>query len=819
LKGVLHVVKFKGTCCAAAVAILAAGIGALPLPAQAQTAQAARVIDIPAGTLGNVIAQLGRKAGVMIVFDPALVRGKRASGLRGTYTPTQALDRLLAGSGIQARSDGRGGFTLTRQAPVPSAARARPERIRSGNAVETAPLEDTIIVTAERLPDVIAGGQIARGSRMGLLGNRDVMATPFSTANYTTKFFRDIQARSLAQVLVADPSVRFAGTATRANDGFEIRGFQVPSASQTFDGLYEVSPPLQTALETLERVELVKGPTSLLGGMSPTGSIGGSVNLVPKRAGAAPNLSFTATYGSTAQFGGHIDAGRRFGADQQFGVRINAVYRNGDLALENNASETFDAAIGLDFEQGGLRLTADLGYQERHFRGLDADHYLASGVTILPSPPEADKAHFQPWSFQNADAVYGVARGEYEFSPYLMAYAAAGFSTSRSRLVGSFAYPLEQSGNFSENFWGNAQDYDAVSYEAGLRALVRTGTVQHQLAFAVLSTDREEGFLGIFDGSVVGGLGSNPSNLYMPKFLPAPAAFGIFPNVPRSSTTKLTSYAFADTLVFANDRVLLTLGARHQRVEVTSFSDLGPVTESYDQTTTTPALGLVVKPWDFVSLYGNYSEGLSRGPVASSIAVNAGEVFPPFKSKQIEAGLKVDFGTFLTTVALFEITQPGGILDPDTLVFSVDGERRHRGIELNTFGSPMEGVRLLGGLTLLDAEFTRTEGGANDGITPTGVSEVTVSLGVEWDTPFLQGLTVTARAHYASSFVVNSVDLEAPGRTLVDLGMRYATTALGPPVTLRLNVENATDQTYWATGLDLLRGAPRTVLFSATVDF
>lgn len=140
-------------CGAATVAMLAAAVIASPIPAQAQTA---RDIDIPAGTLGNAIAQLGRKTGVMIIFDPALVRDRRTGGLNGTYTPAQALDRLLAGSGIEARTDGKGGYRLVRQSFTQPAAqddrRAEGRRARQTPAGERRaqerPARETIVVTA-----------------------------------------------------------------------------------------------------------------------------------------------------------------------------------------------------------------------------------------------------------------------------------------------------------------------------------------------------------------------------------------------------------------------------------------------------------------------------------------------------------------------------------------------------------------------------------------------------------------------------------------------------------------------------------------------
>jgi iron complex outermembrane recepter protein len=678
---------------------------------------------------------------------------------------------------------------------------------------------ETVIVTSERLPDEYGGGQIARGSRLGLLGNRDVMDTPFSTTSYTAQMMENIEARSLAQVIIADPSVHFAGSTSRTYDGFEIRGFPIQSQSVMFDGLYGVAPPLQVAVETVERVELIKGPSALLGGMSPTGAVGGTVNLAPKRAGATPTLQLTSMYYSDAEFGGHVDMGRRFGADQHFGVRFNGIYRDGDLALRNNSRESIDAAIGLDYVRDGLRVTGDLGYQERDIRGVDADHYLASGVTRLPRAPDADQAHFQPWSYQKTDATYGVVRAEYEFNPYTMAYAAAGFGESKARLVASFAFPLQQSGDFTENYWGDAQDYDSFSTEAGLRAVVRTGPIEHQLAFAAMKLDREDGVVNIFDSAIVGGLPSNSSNLYSPTFLPAPAAFGTFPNIPKTSDTVLTSFAFADTLSFAGGRTLLTLGARRQTVEVRSFNSTGAVTSSYDESATSPAAGVVFKVRENISLYANYSEGLSRGPTAPARAVNAGEVFAPYKTEQTEAGVKFDHGSFMSTVALFEISQPSGITNPTTLVFNLDGERRHRGIELNTFGSPVAGFRLLGGVTILDAELTRTEGGLNNGRTPAGVSKFRASLGGEWDVPFIEQLTLTLNGIHASSFHVDNANvIEAPSYTTVNMGARYSMLAGGKPLTVRLNIENVFDEAYW-NSFDLVRGAPRTVLLSGTLAY
>ena len=67
------------------------------------------------------------------------------------------------------------------------------------------------------------------------------------------------------------------------------------------------------------------------------------------------------------------------------------------------------------------------------------------------------------------------------------------------------------------------------------------------------------------------------------------------------------------------------------------------------------------QPWDHVSLYANYIEGLTTGPIAPAGTSNAGEIFAPIKTKQVEAGVKVDFGSVTTTLGLFQIKQPAGL--------------------------------------------------------------------------------------------------------------------------------------------------------------
>ncbi len=107
----------------------------------------------------------------------------------------------------------------------------------------------------------------------------------------------------------------------------KIRGFPVDNSDFSYGGLYGMLPTSSVMAEMAERVEVLKGPSALLNGIPPFGSIGGNVNVVPKRAPDEDLTQATANYISGSQFGGHVDFGRRFGEDKQFGVRFNGVFR------------------------------------------------------------------------------------------------------------------------------------------------------------------------------------------------------------------------------------------------------------------------------------------------------------------------------------------------------------------------------------------------------------------------------------------------------------------------------------------------------------
>ena len=142
------------------------------------------------------------------------------------------------------------------------------------------------------------------------------------------------------------------------------------------------------------------------------------------------------------------------------------------------------------------------------------------------------------------------------------------------------------------------------------------------------------------------------------------------------------------------------------------------------------------------------------------------------------------------------------------------------------YGEPLQGFRVIGGVTWLDAELTTTDGGLNEGNTPIGAPELQANFNVEWDVPAARGLTLEARAMYTSSQYVDTANtLEIDSWTRFDLGARFATEFSGVPVSFRARIDNLLNDADWisAGGYPnfgyMVLGAPRTVSVSASVDF
>lgn len=679
-----------------------------------------------------------------------------------------------------------------------------------------------IVVTAQRTNAT----EVTNGGDAGVLGNKHAADLAFSIRSFDESLILNQQPLTLGEVLDNDPTVRTTYGFGNASELFVIRGFPLFGDDVGVNGLYGIAPRQIVAPELYDSVQVLNGASAFLNGAAPGGStLGGSVNLKLKRAGFDPLTRATLGYTSGAHFGGSFDVSRRFGAKGEWGLRVNGAYRDGETSVDREDRRTQVIGGALDYDGGNFRAALDLAYQKVRVDSLRPKVTLGADVTAIPRVPEADANYAQDFTYTEMRDVFGTLSLEWDIADNALLYARAGARDGRedgiySRITLTDAATGEAVG--AGLIVPRTDNNEAA--EAGIR--VNLGeTVTHEFNFGGSANWQTNRNAFDFRDNFATNLYDTPQ-VALPPSTVAPWNPGgdlddPFPIVK----SRLWSAFASDTIGLWDDRMLITGGLRMQTIHVENYlAANGQLDTVYDKDAITPVIGVVFKPLPYVSLYANRIEALQQGAVAplEDALENRGEVLAPRKSTQYEAGTKLALGRFLYAgLAFYQIERPGDgtITEPDgTQRYGYIGEQRHRGIEFTVNGEPVEGLRVIAGLSTIDAEL---DGSAD----VAGVPGFTANANVEWDTPFVPGLTLTGRmTHTGKQWADTANTLRLDDWTVFDLGARYVVAAGGAPVTLRLTVDNVADKRYWASGFDafsaaLLQGRPRTVNASVSVDF
>ena len=693
---------------------------------------------------------------------------------------------------------------------------------------QTTDLGEVIVTGSQvRQAPAYAGGQVATGGRVGLFGSVDVMDTPFSSTAYTEALVRNQQAVSIGDVLQNDPTVRVSKGFGNFQELYVIRGFPVYSDDMTWNGLYGVLPRQFVAAELVERVEVFRGASAFLNGAAPGGSgVGGAFNLTPKRAGDTDLNRVTLGWTGGEALYAAGDFSRRFGANNEWGGRLNVIARDGEGEIDAQNSELQVIGLGLDHRGERARFSADFGWQNHR---LNAPRPQVTPSGAVPAAPSADSNFGQPWTYTDEQQLFGAVRGEFDLTDDVTVWAAIGGRSGEEENV--LANPsATATGVLSANRFDNVREDTVWSGDIGVRADLITGPVQHRLVASAshVQLKSRNAWAGNFGGFAIGTL-DNPVVIAPPANV---STSGDFNDPQITERSRTSSVALADMMSFLDDRLLVTVGARYQEVKTASYTyATGAYDAGYSSDAVTPVVAVVYKPSDRISLYANYAEALQPGKIAPATVngvtvVNGGEVLEPFTAEQIEAGVKYDAGSFGGTLSVFRTTRPSEYFDDITGIYSAGSEQENRGVELTVYGEPVEGLRLIGGATWLDAEVTRTQNPDEAGKTPIGVPEFQINANVEWDVPSVNGLTLEGRAVHTGSQQVNALNtVELGSWTRFDAGVRYDFIAGERPLTVRARVENIADEDQWVAvggypGSNYLTlGAPRTFRVSISTDF
>nr|WP_314740727.1 TonB-dependent receptor [uncultured Haemophilus sp.] len=705
-----------------------------------------------------------------------------------------------------------------------SSAYAEEQRVEELDVIEVSSDASQSGLTKE-----FAGGQVAAGSRVGILGNKANLENPFASTSYTNKFIQDKQARSVADVLKNDPNVRVARGFGNFQESYFMRGFITNSDDILYNGLYGLLPRQYIASEMFERVEVQRGASAFLNGVAPGGgSIGGTIALIPKRAPMEDLNRFNIGLSSQERTNVGADLSRRFGDNKEFGVRLNAAHTEGESTIESDKARNTVFHLGLDWKGEKARISADLGYQKNYLSSPRPSVTL-SGVTEVPAAPKATSNWGQRWTYSEERDVFGTLRAEYDFLPNFTGYAAYGFHDGKESNVLANLTVNNINGDGTQYRFDNARRNYIHTGEVGLKGSFETGSVGHEM---VLSANRYQEKRK--NAYVMDWQNTFATNLYSPRHIngtaySANALTGNDLSSPAvTNRIVLNSVALGDTLSFLDKTLQVTLGARWQQIISKGFSyNSSDQYANYKEAKITPSVGIIYRFTPEFSVYGNYIESLAEGgSVTNTNATNYGQILKPYVSKQKEVGVKYEFeGGFGASLALFSTEKPRGYLDANNF-YTTKGKDRHNGAEINLYGQITPDVRLLGGVTFLQAKQRDTGSASTDGKYTIGVPKFQGNLGLEYDVKAIEGLTLESRITYTGSTYADANNtLKVKDWTRLDLGARYIALLGNTPVTLRARLDNVTNKKYWESvgGYPnygyLVSGAPRTLSVSASIDF
>ncbi|MBN4006331.1 TonB-dependent siderophore receptor [Nostoc sp. LPT] len=439
-----------------------------------------------------------------------------------------------------------------------------------------------------------------------------------------------------------------------------------------------------TSIGTVERVEVLKGPASVLfGALEP----GGIVNYVTRQPLAEPYYKIGFEAGSYGFYQPSIDLSGPLTADKSVLYRLIATYqRGGDFKDDTPINEqVISIAPSITFRLGD-RTDINVYYEyNRHDENYTFEPLLGDG-SFIPSNVYTD--YFSSATSKDQRVGYTLNH-RFNDSWQLRQNFSATFSTGLTKQIG---YGNLLNDRFLTDYYAYSFDSPENTY-AGLIDLVgkfKTGSISHQLV-AGFDFARQVSYLAFYGNS----FDLPPLDIFNPNhdvLLPE------IPSGPFSSPTISQSYGvyLQDQIAFS-DNFKMLIGGRYDWI----IQNDGAFS---------PRIGLVYQPSRNVSLYTSYSQSFnpSSGPNLNN------EPFKPTRGTQYEVGVRADFldGKLSANLAAYNLTKTNvPTPDPDPILaqqgFQVQvGEQRSRGIELDVTGEILRGWNIVASYALTGTEVT-----------------------------------------------------------------------------------------------------------------
>ncbi|WP_437879565.1 TonB-dependent siderophore receptor [Pseudomonas sp. LRF_L74] len=671
--------------------------------------------------------------------------------------------------------------------------------------------------------------------RGGALGPRSDLQTPFSTVSVNSEKIEERQAKTIGKLFEGEAGVEAKGNTYSIQPfSLNVRGLRLDFTNgYKIDGhpfqMYGVELPL----EAFETVQLLKGATGFLYGI---GSPGGIVNYISKKPTDTPTLSVDVGYTQDSIFSQHVDAGGRFGDEDRFGYRLNAVQERGE-SYNGTHVERHVESLYLDARiNPALTWRGNVLFQERNLEGgitaisvADAGARAYSGTKLPDAISGRKDLTGYDSSYYNSRAWAASTGLEWSLNDTWTLDASYSHTYKRINSRDETLHLRNAAGDYDlalRQFYQPTLQYDSTQLR--LDGEFQTGWIRHQVVTGLglqwHTRDLNQGDPSLNPDTSTGG----QNHVYPNGTLPTGNLNGSSLDLayngysPRKffeiSTTRENSVFFSDTLGFG-DHWSLLLGLRKFDYRNENYYVSGRRRSVYEEQPTTPTVALLYSPRADTTFYASYVEALEDGGSVGTTYANSGESIAPIESKQYELGFKSNREDWALSAALFRIDRGAGYANASNVYIS-DGTVRYDGIEINGQYRVLPTLTVSAGGTLLRAKYLEAAE-AIKGNKVEAVARVQGNLGLEKSFESIPNLRVHGSLNHSGKQYINALNSrEVPAYEVVSVGASYRVPLGQGQVTYRAELDNLFDEEYWlASSNALVVGAPRTLSLNVRYDF
>jgi len=663
-----------------------------------------------------------------------------------------------------------------------------------------------VIGTDEDAIEVVVTGEQDEGynpSRATTATRTDIPLRdiPQSIQVVPRQVIEDQQAQDIDEIVRNVSGVNLSNSAGAIAEFFNIRGFGGTVLRNGFRR--GVSFELLDTTN-IERVEVLKGPSSVLFGQLEPGGI---INVITAEPLAEPSYSLEFQAGSYDFYRPSVDLSGPLNDDRSLRYRLNASYLNSGSFRDFTNIERYFVAPVLAWdlsESTRILLNAEFLQDTRpRDRGL-----VAIGTEVADIP--ISRRLGEPFDEDNTEQWRAGIRFEHDFNEDWSVQSNFQLTSSNIESFNTEVYGVvdETTGEIGDRFFRQQSPRveELYALQTDLTGRFSTWGIEHDFLFGFEFFRETFRLTETFQET-------QPINIFNPQYLSGPR--------PRLDIAEDVSGIYLQDLISFTDNLKLLIGGRFDFIDYESIDLLASETTSLYDDAFSPRIGLVYQPSETVSLYGSYTRSFEPNLFSRTAD---GSRLDPERGTQYEVGVRSEFldRRLSAGLAAYQITKSNvAVGDPDNPGFSIQtGEQRSRGIELDVAGEITNGWNLIASYAYTDAIISR-DTSPLEGNQLSGVPRHSASLWTTYEIQEgdLEGLGFGIGAFFSDSRQGDTRNtFQLPGFVRTDAALYYRR----PSFQAALNIKNLFDVRYFessnfSTGID--PGLPLTVIGTLSVNF